>query len=157
MSTTTYAPRLDALRSAARAADRSDGPRLLAGLATFAPSRTSSGTVSGTFASTSPFAELAPGGRRPRRVVTTTLATLAWVPVLALTLVAFTVVGVAAGVVTAAVWAWRSVSPARAPQAGPGGADVPRGEPEPSITPAASAVRPGGRRLVRDRTLGYDA
>ncbi|MFE6236039.1 hypothetical protein [Cellulosimicrobium sp. NPDC057862] len=157
MSTTTYAPRLDTLRSAARATDRSDGPRLLASLAAFAPSRASSGTVSGTFAQASPFAELAPDGRRPRRIVATMLATLAWVPVLVLTLVAFVVVGVAAGAATVVVWAWRSVSPARASQARPRGADAPRGELEPSAPQATSAVRPGGRRLVRDRTLGYDA
>ncbi|KON72833.1 hypothetical protein M768_19770 [Cellulosimicrobium cellulans F16] len=157
MSTTTYAPRLVTHRPAARAADRSDGRRLLASLVALAPSRASSGTVSGTFATTSPFAELAPDGRRPRRVVATMLATLAWVPVLALTLVAFAVVGVAAGLATAAVWCWRSVSPARAPQAGPGGADAPRGEVEPTAASTAAAVGPRGRRLVRDRTLGYDA
>ena len=85
------------------------------------------------------------------------LATLAWVPVLVLTLVAFVVVGVAAGAATVVVWAWRSVSPARAPQARPRGVDASRGELEPS---AAGPDRRGGlrgRRLVRDRTLGYDA
>ncbi|WP_264030473.1 hypothetical protein [Cellulosimicrobium sp. SH8] len=156
MSTTTYAPRLGTHRSGDGSADRSDGRRLLAGLVALAPSRASSGTVSGTFAATSPFAGLAPDGRRPRRLVATTLVTLAWVPALALTLVAFVLVlvGVAAGATTVAVWAWRSVSPARAPRAGSGGTDAPQDEFEPSDAPDVRAPR---RRLVRDRTLGYDA
>lgn len=154
MSTTTYAPRLGTHRPAARTAGRSDGRPSLAGLVALAPSRTSSGSVSGTFATTSPFAGLAPDGRRPRRLVTTTLVTLAWVPALALTLVAFVLVGVAAGAATVAVWVWRSVSPAQAPRPGSGGADVPRDDLEPSGAPDLRAPR---RRLVRDRTLGYDA
>ena len=154
MSTTTYAPRLGTHRRDGGTADRSDGRRLLAGLVALAPSRASSGTVSGTFAAASPFTGLAPDGRRPRRLVTTTLVTLAWVPALALTLVAFVLVGVAAGAATVAVWAWRSVSPARAPRAGSGGTDAPQDELEPTDAPDGRAPR---RLLVRDRTLGYDA
>jgi hypothetical protein len=157
MSTTTYAPRLGTHRSGDGSADRSDGRRLLAGLVALAPSRASSGTVSGTFATTSPFAELAPEGRRPRRVVTTTLVTLAWVPVLALTLVAFTVVGVAAGVATVAVWCWRSVSPARAARAGSRDTDAASEEPKAPGPAATDVGLARGRRLVRDRTFGYDA
>ncbi|UKJ64767.1 hypothetical protein H1Q78_05090 [Cellulosimicrobium cellulans] len=157
MSTTTYAPRLHASGRAARAVGRNDGTRRLGGLAEHAPTRASSGNVSGTFATTSPFTGLAPDGRRPRRVVTTTLATLAWVPVLALELVALTVVGVAAGVATVAVWCWRSVSPAQAARAGSRDTDLAPDEPE-VPGPAATDIAPAhGRRLVRDRTLGYDA
>ena len=158
MSTTTYAPRLHTSPRSARATGRDDGTRRLGGLAELVPARASSGAVSGTLATTSPFTGLAPDGRRPRRVVTTTLATLAWVPVLALTLVAFAVVGVVAGVVTVAVWCWRSVSPAQAARAGSrGAADVAPDEPE-APGPAAADVAPAhGRRLVRDRTFGYDA
>lgn len=157
MSTTTYAPRVYPLPRTARAAGRNDGARRLGGLAELAPARASSGTVSGTFATTSPFAGLAPDGRRPRRVVTTTLVTLAWVPVLALTLVAFTVVGVAAGVATVAVWCWRSVSPARAARAGSRDTDAAPEEPKAPGPAATDVGLARGRRLVRDRTFGYDA
>ncbi|WP_353709285.1 hypothetical protein ABRQ22_08995 [Cellulosimicrobium sp. ES-005] len=154
MSTTTYAPRLGMRRPGAPSTDRRAGRRPLAGLVALAPSRASSGTVSRTFAATSPFTGLAPDGRRPRRLVTATLVTLAWVPALVLTLVAFVLVGAAAGAATVAVWVWRSVSPARAPRSGPDDVDAPRDELEPSIAPGVRAPR---RRLVRDRTLGYDA
>ena len=157
MSTTTYAPRIYPLPRATRAAGRNDGDRRLGGPAELVPGRASSGTVSGTFATTSPFVGLARDGRRPRRVVTTALATLAWVPVLALTLVAFAVVGIAAGVATVAVWCWRSVSPAQAARAGSRDSDVAPDEPQ-APGPAATDVSPArGRRLVRDRTFGYDA
>lgn len=157
MSTTTFAPRLHPLPRAAHAAGRNDGARRLGGLADLVPARASSGTASGTFTTTSPFAGLAPDGHRPRRVVTTTLATLAWVPVLALTLVAFAVVGVAAGVATVAVWCWRSVSPAQASRAGSCDTDAAPDEPEAPGPPASDVAPARGRRLVRDRTFGYDA
>ncbi|QJW36813.1 hypothetical protein [Cellulosimicrobium protaetiae] len=154
MSTTTYAPRLDARRSAGRTVDPSDGRRRLAGPVAPTPSRTRSGIGSRTLVATAPFTGISPDGRRPRRALTTTLVTLAWLPALALTLVAFAVVGVAAGVATVAVWAWRSVSPVRTPRTGADDADASRDELDPSATPTG---RPRGRRLVRDRTLGYDA
>ncbi|MBN0039887.1 hypothetical protein JN535_06820 [Cellulosimicrobium cellulans] len=156
MSTTTYAPRLHPPPRAPRATDRSGGGRRLGVLAAPVPSRAPSATVVRSFATTSPFAELGPDGRRPRRVVATMLATLAWVPVLALALLAFAVVGAGAGMATAAVWCWRSVSPARASLVGPRDSGTAPDEPELPGLPATAVTPARGRRLVRDRTLGYD-
>jgi len=154
MSTTTFAPRLHPYLRAPHGAQRYDGARRLGGLAELVPARVSSGTVSGTFATTSPFVGLGSGGRRPRRVVTTTLATLVWLPVLALTVLAFAVVGVAAGLAVVGAWCWRAVSPAQASRAG--SRDTPD-EPEAPAPPTSDVAPARGRRLVRDRTFGYDA
>ncbi|MTG89211.1 hypothetical protein GJV82_09675 [Cellulosimicrobium sp. BIT-GX5] len=142
MSTTTSVPRLPGLAS----------PRDRRWATPGRPVRASLGAPFATSTVTAPFARLAPDGRRrPRGVVVTVLATLGWLPVLALTVVAFLVVGVVAGVAAASVWAWRSVSPGQARPAAPEG-DAPR----PASAPNGSQDRPR-RRLVRDRTLGYDA
>src|SRR5690606_22855892 len=133
MSTTTSAPRLPGLAS----------PRGHRWTTPGRPVRASLAAPFGTSSATAPFARLAPDGRRsPRGVVVTVLATLGWLPVLALTVVAFLVVGVIAGVAAASVWAWRSVSPVQPRPAAPGGAP-----PRPAPAPTGPQPRPRRRRV----------
>jgi hypothetical protein len=145
MSTTTYATSLDTAPRAVL-----DGRR--AHRIVTPAHRPARGAFAGSFSAASPFASLAQDRRR--RVVATTLATLAWIPVLALTVVAFAVVGVVAAVATASAWAWRSVSPAQPRPTRPC-CDEDDGTPcDTSAVPRAPAR---GRRPVRDRTVGHDA
>lgn len=87
--------------------------------------------------------------------MTTTLGTLAWIPALVLMVVAFVLVGVVAGATTLSVWAYRSLSPARTrPRDSAEVLSVPPRD-ESAAETSGRARRP--RRVVRDRTVGYDA
>src|SRR5690606_11005124 len=142
MSTTTSAPRLPGLAS----------PRGHRWTTPGRPVRASLAAPFGTPSATAPFARLAPDGRRsPRGVVVTVLATLGWHPLPAPTVVAVLVGGAVAAAAAASAWASGSVSPVQPRPAAPEG-DAPR----PASAPNGSQDRPR-RRLVRDRTLGYDA
>ncbi len=148
MSTTTCTARLDAGSGSHGARGGRSAPGVLGVAVT---------TLGGSFAATAPFAHVATDAaavvpRRPRRAVTT-LGALAWIPALALTLVVFALVGVVAGVSALSVWTWRSLSPARARR---GPAETPSTSPRDEAPDGSPAGR-GSRRVVRDRTVGYDA
>lgn len=159
MSTTTYAPQLLAL--AARNADRRAARRAVRSLqrasrtgigASVAPAPSNSVSAS-PGASTSVFTAAAPDARRSGRVLTT-CATLVWLPVLVLTVLAFLVIGDVGGLAAAGVWTWRTVSPVQARPTN--GADHRADWPSSASSPQPVAA-PGSRRVVRDRTIGYDA
>ncbi len=159
MSTTTYAPQLLAL--AARNADRRAARRAVRSLqrasrtgigASVAPAPSNSVSAS-PGASTSVFTAAAPDARRSGRVLTT-CATLVWLPVLVLTVLAFLVIGAVGGLAAAGVWTWRTVSPVQARPTN--GADQRADRPSSASSPQPVAA-PGSRRVVRDRTIGYDA
>ncbi|MGW6388506.1 hypothetical protein ACWF5D_17085 [Cellulosimicrobium funkei] len=159
MSTTTYAPQLlapaigNADRRATGRAARSLQRASRTGIdATVAP--TSSDSVSVTSGSaTSVFTAVAPYARRSGRVLTT-CATLVWLPVLVLTVLAFLLVGAIGGLAAAGVWTWRTVSPVQARPTSD--ADEYADRPSSASSPRRVAA-PRSRRVVRDRTIGYDA
>ncbi|MFE9234005.1 hypothetical protein [Cellulosimicrobium funkei] len=159
MSATTYAPQLlgpatrsTGSRATGRAA-RSLRRASWTGIdTTIAPA--SSGSVSATFGSaTSVFTAVAPDARRSGRVLTM-CATLVWLPMLVLTVLAFLLVGAIGGLAAAGVWTWRTVSPVQARP--PDHADERADRPSSASSPRPVAA-PSSRRVVRDRTIGYDA
>lgn len=154
MSTTTYARQL--LAPAARGDDRRPTGSIVRSLRN--ASRTGIDTTaapasSDSVATMSVFAAAAPDARRSGRVLTT-CATLAWLPVLVLTVLVFLLVGAVGGLAAAGVWTWRTVSPVRTGSAGDTDED-PDGSSLESLPQIPGAPR--GRRVVRDRTIGYDA
>ncbi|WP_287001972.1 hypothetical protein [Gordonia sp. UBA7860] len=159
MSTTTYAPRL--LAPATRSTDSRATGRAARSLqrvsrtgigATAAPASSSFVSAS-SGAPTSVFTAAAPDARRSGRVLTT-CATLVWLPVLVLTVLVFLLVGAIGGLAAAGVWTWRTVSPVQARPTND--ADQRADRPSSARSPQPVAA-PGGRRVVRDRTIGYDA
>ncbi|WP_171467866.1 hypothetical protein [Cellulosimicrobium sp. 72-3] len=159
MSTTTYAPQR--LAPASRGADPRATDRAARSLrrasrtgidTTIAPA--SSGSVSAAFGSaTSVFAAPAPDARRSGRVLTT-CATLVWLPALVLTVLVFLLVGAIGGLAAAGMWTWRTVSPV---QARPTDHADERADRPLSASSPRPVVAPRSRRVVRDRTIGYDA
>ena len=154
MGTTTYAPQL--LAPAALGDDRRPAGSVVRFLrrasrtgidATVAPASSDSISAMPVFAAA------APDARRSGRVLTT-CATLAWLPVLVLTVLVFLLVGAVGGLAAVGVWAWRTVSPVRTRSAGDADED-PDGSALQSLPQLPGAPR--GRRVVRDRTIGYDA
>lgn len=81
-------------------------------------------------------------------------ATLVWLPVLVLTVLAFLLVGAVGGLAAAGVWTWRTVSPVQARPTDH--ADERADRPSSASSPRPVAT-PSSRRVVRDRTIGYDA
>ncbi|MEV8178595.1 hypothetical protein AB0O99_11090 [Cellulosimicrobium funkei] len=75
-------------------------------------------------------------------------------PVLVLTVLAFLVIGAVGGLAAAGVWTWRTVSPVQARPTND--ADQRADRPSSASSPRPGAA-PSSRRVVRDRTIGYDA
>ncbi|WP_163187899.1 hypothetical protein [Cellulosimicrobium sp. SL-1] len=75
-------------------------------------------------------------------------------PVLVLTVLAFLVIGAVGGLAAAGVWIWRTVSPVQARPTDH--ADEPADRPSFASSPRPVAA-PSSRRVVRGRTIGYDA
>ena len=159
MSTTTYAAQLlgpathnadpRATRRAVRSLQRAS--RTGIGATVASPSSNSVSAASG--APTSVFTATAPDARRSGRVLTT-CATLVWLPVLVLTVLAFLLVGAIGGLAAAGVWTWRTVSPVQARPTSD--ADEYADRPSSASSPRRVAA-PRSRRVVRDHTIGYDA
>ncbi|WP_144682740.1 hypothetical protein [Cellulosimicrobium sp. TH-20] len=159
MSTTTYAAQLlgpatrstgsratgRAVRSLQRASRTGIG-------ATVAPASSSSVSAS-PGAPPSVFTPTAPDARRSGRVLTT-CATLVWLPVLVLTVLVFLLIGAIGGLAAAGMWTWRTVSPVQARPTDH--ADERADRPSSASSPRPVAA-PSSRRVVRDRTIGYDA
>lgn len=97
------------------------------------------------------------------RNVSRFLGALVTVPVVIVSLVAFLLVAFAAGLATACVWTWRTVSPARSARPVP---TLPHGSAFGATPATDTTTDPSSRRdgpattasltLARDRGFGYD-